>query len=53
LIGTLEAGKQADLAVVSLEHIGQQPVHDVEATLVFSSSGRDIVRTMVNGKALD
>ena len=30
-IGTLEAGKQADLAVVSLGNIAQQPVNDIYA----------------------
>ncbi|HLA94185.1 MAG TPA: amidohydrolase family protein, partial [Pyrinomonadaceae bacterium] len=49
LIGTLEPGKQADLAVVSLTHQAQQPVNDIYAALVFSSNGRDVVRTMVNG----
>jgi 5-methylthioadenosine/S-adenosylhomocysteine deaminase len=42
LIGTLERGKQADIAVVSLEHQAQQPVNDVEAALVFSSNARDV-----------
>ena len=49
LIGSLEVGKQADIAVVSLTHPAQQPVNDIYAALVFSSSGRDIVLTMVNG----
>jgi cytosine/adenosine deaminase-related metal-dependent hydrolase len=49
LIGSLEPGKQADLAVVALEHQAQQPVSDICAALVFSSSGRDIRMTIVNG----
>ena len=49
LIGTLDPGKQADIAVVSLCHIGQQPIHDVESTLVFSSGGRDVIRTLMAG----
>jgi len=49
LIGTLEPGKQADIAVVSLAHAAQQPIHDVEATLVFSSGGRNVVRTLSAG----
>ena len=53
LIGSLETGKQADIAVVSLRHPAQQPVTDVEAALVFSSNGRDIVMTMVGGNELD
>jgi cytosine/adenosine deaminase-related metal-dependent hydrolase len=51
-IGSLEAGKQADLTVVSLAHLAQQPVTDVEAGLVFSSNARDILMTMVAGTAV-
>jgi cytosine/adenosine deaminase-related metal-dependent hydrolase len=52
LIGSLEAGKQADIAVVSLANFAQQPVTDVEAALVFSSNARDILMTMVAGTAV-
>jgi aminodeoxyfutalosine deaminase len=48
-IGTLEAGKQADLAIVSLENEAQQPISEVRAALVFSSSSRDVLSTMVAG----
>lgn len=51
-IGTLETGKQADLAVVSLEHKAQQPINDIYAALVFSSNGRDVVKTFVGGRQL-
>jgi len=49
-IGTLEAGKQADLAVVSLENIAQIPVHDVYSALLFASNARDIRLTIVAGE---
>ena len=49
LIGTLESGKQADIAVISLENIAQQPVSDIHAALVFSSNARDVAMTMVAG----
>lgn len=52
LIGTLEAGKQADIAVVSLAEPAQQPVNEVHAALVFSSNGRDVVMTMVAGEEI-
>ena len=51
-IGSLEAGKQADVAVVSLSHHAQKPVNDIYAALVFSSSGRDVMSTMVAGKVV-
>ena len=52
LIGTLEVGKQADIAVVSLDHPAIQPIGDIHAALVFSSSGRDVVRTIVGGNEI-
>lgn len=51
-IGTLEAGKQADIAVISLFDPRQLPINDIEAALVFSSTGRDVIRTIVAGKTV-
>lgn len=48
--GTLVEGAQADLAVVALDSAHQNPVHDPAAALVFSSSGRDVLMTMVAGR---
>lgn len=50
LIGTLEVGKQADLAVVSLANVAQLPLNEVQAALVFSSNSRDVMITIVAGK---
>lgn len=49
-VGTLEVGKEADIAVVSLGRPSQTPLNDVEAAIVFSSNARDVVMTMVAGK---
>jgi 5-methylthioadenosine/S-adenosylhomocysteine deaminase len=51
-IGSLEPGRQADLAVISLTHQAQQPVTDIEAALVFSSNARDVRMTMVAGNEI-
>ena len=48
-IGSLELGKQADLIVVSLNNIAQQPVHDVYSAILYASNARDVVMTMVAG----
>ena len=48
-IGSLESGKQADIAVISLANIAQQPVNDIHAALVFASNARDVRMTMVAG----
>lgn len=51
-IGALAEGMQADLAVVSLTGAHQQPARNPADTLVFSSSGRDVLMTMVAGKEI-
>ena len=50
LIGTLEPGKQADIAVISLTNFAQQPINDIYTALVFASNARDVVMTIVAGK---
>jgi cytosine/adenosine deaminase-related metal-dependent hydrolase len=49
-IGELTEGAQADLAVVSLKGVHQTPSYDPIATLIFSSSGRDVIRTVIAGR---
>ncbi len=51
-IGTLEAGKQADIIVISLGNIAQQPIHDVYTALLFASNARDVRMTMVAGEEI-
>lgn len=48
-IGTLDAGKQADLIVVSLDDAAQMPVHNVYSALLFASNARDVRLTIVGG----
>jgi cytosine/adenosine deaminase-related metal-dependent hydrolase len=51
-IGSLEEGKQADLAVVSLAGSHQEPVSSPTDALIFSSSGRDVILTVVAGNEI-
>ncbi len=51
-VGELRAGLQADFAVVSLEGVHQVPLYDPAATLIFSSSGRDVSLTVVAGREI-
>jgi 5-methylthioadenosine/S-adenosylhomocysteine deaminase len=51
-IGTLEAGKQADLIVILLQNVAQQPIHDVYSALLFASNARDVFLTMVAGEEI-
>lgn len=52
IVGTLEPGKQADIAVISLDHPAIQHVGDIHAALIFAASGRDVVQTIVAGKRI-
>jgi cytosine/adenosine deaminase-related metal-dependent hydrolase len=49
-VGTLAAGRQADFTALSLNGAHQRPVYDPSGTLVFASSGRDVILTVVAGR---
>jgi cytosine/adenosine deaminase-related metal-dependent hydrolase len=49
-IGVLREGAQADLVVVGLEGAHQVPVYNPVTALVFSSSGRDVLLTIIAGR---
>jgi 5-methylthioadenosine/S-adenosylhomocysteine deaminase len=51
-IGSLEENKDADLVVISLNGTHQQPVHDAISTIIFASSGRDVLLTVVAGREI-
>jgi 5-methylthioadenosine/S-adenosylhomocysteine deaminase len=52
LIGSLEAGKRADLITVSMSAARQTPVYDPVSHLVYVTRGDDVRTTIVNGKIL-
>ena len=49
-IGQLKEGYQADLIAVSLIGVHQIPNYDPVATLIFASSGRDVILTVIAGR---
>jgi 5-methylthioadenosine/S-adenosylhomocysteine deaminase len=51
-VGALAPGMQADIAVVALSGAHQQPLDDPAAALVFASSGRDVLMTMLDGEEI-
>jgi cytosine/adenosine deaminase-related metal-dependent hydrolase len=48
--GELREGLQADFVVVALDGAHQVPSYDPATTLIFSSSARDVVSTVVAGR---
>ena len=48
-VGTLSAGKRADLAVVSLAGSPYHPVEDPAAAVVFGGSPERVLETVVDG----
>jgi 5-methylthioadenosine/S-adenosylhomocysteine deaminase len=51
-IGSLEAGKKADVVVVSMSSARQTPLYDPISHLVYASHGDDVRTVVVNGKVL-
>jgi len=51
-IGTLEAGKRADVIVIDLQQPKTQPVYAVESAIVYAASGNSVVTTICDGKIL-
>jgi len=48
--GQLREGGQADLTAISLTGVHQLPSYDPIGTLIFASSGRDVILTVVAGR---
>ena len=51
-LGSLEAGKRADLLVVRMDQPRQTPMYDPVSHLVYTTRGDDVDTTIVNGKVL-
>ena len=52
LIGSLEAGKKADVLLVDLDTPLAMPVHKVPSALVYNVSSRDVDTVIVDGRVL-
>jgi len=51
-IGSLEAGKRADVITVSMTAARQTPMYDPLSHLVYTTRGDDVRTTIVNGRVL-
>lgn len=51
-IGSIEAGKRADVIVVDLNRIHSSPARDVVSTLVYSAQPMDVQTAIIDGRAV-
>jgi 5-methylthioadenosine/S-adenosylhomocysteine deaminase len=51
-LGSLEAGKLADLIIVGMNSARQTPMYDPVSHLVYATHGDDVETTIVNGRVL-
>ncbi len=53
-LGSIEVGKKADLALVSLAGLHNSPAHavDIYAQLVYQLKSNDVLLTMVDGRVV-
>lgn len=49
-LGSIEAGKQADLVLVDLHSLHNMPVHDPVANLVYSANQSDVTDVWLAGQ---
>ncbi len=49
-IGSLEAGKKADIAILNLNRPHLQPIYNIVSLLVYSAVGADVRDVIINGK---
>jgi 5-methylthioadenosine/S-adenosylhomocysteine deaminase len=49
-IGSLEAGKKADLAMISLEEPNAVPMYDIYAQIAYSLKGSDVDTVIIGGR---
>ena len=49
-LGSIEAGKKADLILVNTKQAHTVPLHDPASALVWAASGRDVETSIIDGK---
>ncbi len=52
LIGSLEAGKKADIVLVDLNNPFAQPVHNVDSALVYNARASAVDTVIINGRTV-
>ncbi len=50
ITGSLEQGKKADITIVHLNGIHQQPIYNIYSSLVYTTKASDVRTVLINGK---
>src|SRR6185436_1565189 len=51
-IGSLEAGKRADLIIVGMSNVHQTPLYNVYSHLVYATKASDVETVIINGRTV-
>jgi 5-methylthioadenosine/S-adenosylhomocysteine deaminase len=52
MIGSIEAGKRADIAIVDFDDLNQTPYYNVYSTLVYATKADDVRTVIINGRVV-
>jgi 5-methylthioadenosine/S-adenosylhomocysteine deaminase len=52
MIGSIETGKRADIAIVDFDGLNQTPYYNIYSSLVYATKADDVSTVIVNGKIL-
>jgi 5-methylthioadenosine/S-adenosylhomocysteine deaminase len=50
MIGSIEAGKRADIAIVDLDSLHQTPMYNIYSHLVYATKATDVRSVIINGR---
>ncbi|OYT51333.1 MAG: hypothetical protein B6U73_02245 [Desulfurococcales archaeon ex4484_204] len=51
-VGSIEAGKKADITIIDMDGVHVRPIHDVVNAIVYCSSSADVDTVVVDGKVV-
>lgn len=52
LIGSIEAGKRADIAIVDFDNLNQTPYYNIYSHLVYATKAADVRTVIINGRVV-
>jgi Cytosine deaminase and related metal-dependent hydrolases len=52
MIGSIETGKRADIAIVDFDDLNQTPYYNVYSTLVYATKANDVRTVIINGRVV-